>query len=166
MMRPWSPAPSLLSITADATWRRGSAGVSSNWKSHKFTELTAGEFHFRPFWRLWGWQQPVAHWGELGRGGPAKERARGPNAFVDDVRKQKATLASVGGVSASKTGKSEEVPEEGATAGKMMFSIWNLLSSLLFSGSLPSLPKVSLLSPEIVSMQTEPSQGAQGETTP
>lgn len=50
-------------------------------------------------------------------------------------QKQKATLASVGGASASKTGKSEEVPKEGATA-------------------------------EIVSTQTEPSQGAQGETTP
>ena len=84
-------------------------------------------------------------------GGQAEEappqRAWGPNALVDGVLKQKATLASVGGVSASKTGKSEEVPEEGATAGKMMFSIWNLLSSLLFSGSLPSLPKVSFLSP-------------------
>ena len=62
-------------------------------------------------------------------------------------QKQKATLASVGGASASKTGKSEEVPKEGATAGRMMFSIWNLLSSLFFSVSLPSLPKISFLSP-------------------
>ena len=73
MTRPWSPAPSLVSTTADETWRRGSAGVSSNWKSHKFTELTAVEFLFRPFWRLWGWQQPVAHWGEPGRRGPSTE---------------------------------------------------------------------------------------------
>ncbi|XP_074630741.1 uncharacterized protein LOC141889379 [Acropora palmata] len=63
------------------------------------------------------------------------QSAWGPNALVDGVLKQKATLASVGGVSASKTGKSEEVPEEGATA-------------------------------EIISMQTEPSRGARGETTP
>ena len=64
--------------------------------------------------------------------GAPPQRARAPNAFVDGVRKQKATLASVGGASASKTGRSEEVREEGATAGKMMFSILNLLSSPFF----------------------------------
>ena len=76
------------------------------------------------------------------------QRARGPNAFGGG-RKRKATSASGGGASASKTsrGRAEEVLEEGATAGKMMFSIWNLLSNLFISVSLPSRAKISFLSP-------------------
>ena len=73
------------------------------------------------------------------------QRARGPNTFGGG-RKRKTTSASAGGQSASKTPRSE-VPEEGATAGKMIFSIWNLLSNLFISASLPSLPKISFLSP-------------------
>ena len=58
------------------------------------------------------------------------QRARGPNAFGGG-RKRKATSASRGG----------------AAAGKMIFSIWNLLSNLCISVSLPSHAKISFLSP-------------------
>ena len=74
------------------------------------------------------------------------QRARGPRTFGGG-QKRKGTPASVGGASASKTSRAEGVLEEGATAGEMMFSIWILLSNLVISVSLPSLAKISFLSP-------------------
>ena len=67
------------------------------------------------------------------------QRAWGSSTF-GIRRKRKAT-------SASKTSRAEEVLKEGATAGKMMFSIWNLLSNLFISVSLPSLAKIYFLPP-------------------
>ena len=64
------------------------------------------------------------------------QRARGPNAFGGG-RKQKATMVSVGGQSAAKTGRSEEVPEEGAitvrsySASRTSYPISLFLSAFL-----------------------------------
>ena len=57
----------------------------------------------------------------------------GPRTFGGG-QKRKATSASVGGASASKTSRAEGVPEEGATAGEMMFSIWNPLGPVYMEG--------------------------------
>ena len=67
------------------------------------------------------------------------QRARGSSTFGGG-RKSKAT-------SASKTSRAKKVLEEGATAGKVMFGIWNLLSNLFITVSLPSLAKISFLPP-------------------